>query len=180
MKMMNDMWWMKNVSLCRRARIQKWIKWYIENNNITGAGYENMYTNLPISKVCFLRVASNILLLITFIKTPIKFFRNLSDNEPLSFRLCYKSMCSVFFSCTDNFFLCSWFYRLFCCTFFTKCLISIDYFNINWWIFYGDKHRIFVRHRIFVKVWWTAWLVLTLFTPFFKINFGISKMPTSK
>lgn len=72
-------------------------------------------------------------------KHPIKFFGNLSDNEPLSFRLCYKSVCSVFFSCADNFFLCSWFYHLFCSSFIHKCFISIDYFNINWSIFYGGK-----------------------------------------
>ena len=47
-----------------------------QNNITTGVSYENTYTNLPITAISFLGVASNILLLIAFFKDPLKCFKN--------------------------------------------------------------------------------------------------------
>ena len=61
-----------------------------------------MYSNLPFIIIPILGVASNVLLLVAFIKDPLKCFRNISCNEPVSFRLPHTFIRSIFHQQGNN------------------------------------------------------------------------------
>jgi hypothetical protein len=124
-------------------------------NNITTT-VSNAYSNLPFIIIPILGVASNVLLLVAFIKDPLKCFRNISCNEPVSFRPPHTFIRSIFHQQGNNRLAAPdfWISRSVVQAF-LSCIItsiSIDRFLM---VAYPIKHRILMRGKV-VVLWLTA------------------------
>lgn len=150
-----------------------------ENNITTVVSYENTYTNLPISTVSFFGVASNILLLIAFLKDPLKCFRNSGTYLIINLSVsdCLTSLCAPFSSYVPLIHLHTEFFTHFAviwvanASFLSITSISIDRFLM---VTLPIKHRIFVKGKV-MAIWIAAIWILSCLISAFNFFFSFKK-----
>ena len=150
----------------------------VENNTATKVSYEFTYNNIPLIIICILGVDSNILLLVAFIKDPLKCFRNSGTYlvMNLSFSDCLMSSILPFHFEAGNEidartvwhwiiqFLVFWFGGV---SFLSITSVSIDRFVM---VTYPIKHRILMDGK-FIFLWLTAiWIVSFVIATFSLIH----------
>ena len=155
-----------------------------QNNITTGVSYENTYTNLPITAISFLGVASNILLLIAFFKDPLKCFKNSGTYllVNLSVSDCLTSLCAPFCSYVPVVYFHADIVNNFAIilvansSFLSITSVSIDRFLM---VTLPIKHRIYVKGKV-MAIWIAAiWMLSSLISAFnffyaFKKHKGIT------
>ena len=138
-----------------------------QNNITTGVSYENTYTNLPITAISFLGVASNILLLIAFFKDPLKCFKNSGTYllVNLSVSDCLTSLCAPFCSYVPVVYFHTDIFNHFAIilvanvSFLSITSVSIDRFLM---VTLPIKHRIYVKGKV-MAIWIAAiWMLSSL------------------
>ena len=135
-----------------------------QNNITTGVSY----TNLPITAISFLGVASNILLLIAFFKDPLKCFKNSGTYllVNLSVSDCLTSLCAPFCSFVPVVYFHTDIFNHFAIilvanvSFLSITSVSIDRFLM---VTLPIKHRIYVNKGKVMAIWIAAiWMLSSL------------------
>ena len=144
-----------------------------EGNTASSVGNEFTYFNVPSIIICSLGVISNVLLLVAFIKDPLKCFRNSGTYLVMNLSVsdCLMCLISLAGSITPRlglntafqFFL----YWVVSVSFVTITSISIDRFLM---VAYPIKHRILMKGKV-VILWITAiWIMSCIIPAFLKLS----------
>ena len=151
-----------------------------ENNTANNASFQFMYSLTPLTIICSFGVVSNVLLLVAFIKDPLKCFRNSGTYLVMSLSVsdCLACLVSPFYYSTKKKilktasdlikFLAFW---LGGASFLSITSISVDRFLM---VAYPIKHRIFMKGKLII-LWLTAIWIASLMVAGLSLTYIVKK-----
>ena len=155
-----------------------------ENNTTTNPSYEFTHKNISITIICFLGAISNVLLLVAFIKDPLKCFRNSGTYLVMNLSVSDSLVCLLgpFFLGIGNEILGTVSQSIIEClifsfggiSFFSITSISIDRFLM---VAYPIKHRILIKGKVIIlwvaAIWIASCVISSLFQVYIPNNRSI-------
>ncbi len=134
--------------------------------------YEFAYSDLPLITISVLGVALNVLLLVAFLKDPLKCFRNSGTYLVMNLAVsdCLTCLFAPFFLVTDVIPGWHWIFKFLVMWFGTASFVSIASISIDRFLLvaYPIKHRIKMKRKV-INLWLAAIWIVSFTSPLIRL-----------